>query len=63
MAAAYVEEDGYHCEACDSQYDEEEDAELCCAYECPECGEFYSEDYAALECCDEFAPRNNYNGN
>lgn len=46
-------EDIYICGGCDTEYDDEEDADHCCMYECDNCGEWYKDEDDAKSCCQE----------
>jgi hypothetical protein len=53
-------EDGIHnpwiCRECENEFDDETDADECCAYECPICGTRYDNEDDADECCQHICP-------
>jgi len=42
----------WKCAVCDTEYDDEEEAEHCCMHECEECGEWYDDEGSAKRCCE-----------
>ena len=53
-------EEGWLCKNCDSLYESQEDAAICCAdiknvdiYYCPGCGDYHESEDEALSCCGE----------